>query len=351
LLLPFPDERNLLLKEVPNAVEIKYIYPQKLSHTKKIIDENLMAFFPVLYTKIRSLKLKKYDLLVSFKDSQYSVIFPASHRPTILWIHNLFTKRDFSIVSPKVFIPMKLLKLRFLRLCRAFRSYGQVVFVSHATQNSFAEIFHNGKPKNTNLRVIYNTIDFLKIKALSEEPFCKEITQHPVFAVAARFSAEKRLDRIVSAAKRLKDEGYKFKILVAGNGKLFDETKHQITELSLTDEVVLMGYTANPYPCIKACDWLICSSEKERFSLVVIESIYLGTPVITTDCGGPTEISNNGKYALLTENSSEGIYEGMKKVLDNPALAHNYTALADECLRRFDYDKWLEEVERLMFNG
>jgi glycosyltransferase involved in cell wall biosynthesis len=351
LLLPAPNDGDLLLEEIPNNVEVKYIYPQKLSRLKKVLYENLMAFFPALYLKVVRLNLKKYDLLVSFKDGLYSVIFPHAHRPTILWVHNLPVKRNFHVASLKEYIPVQMQKARVYRFLRSFLLYDKVVFVSHATMNNYIKLYYTGKQKKQDLKVIYNAIDFSKINKLSLEPLQWEMEQCPVFAVAVRFSIEKRIDRVVSAAKRLKDEGYKFRVVIMGDGPFFDEIKRKIAELSLTGEISLMGYTANPYPCIKASDWLVCSSEKESFSLVIIESVYLGTPVITTDCGGPTEISGNGKYALLTENSSEGVYMGMKKALDNPALAGNYTFLAGECLQRFNYDKWLEEVERLMVNG
>ncbi|MDR1809384.1 MAG: glycosyltransferase [Prevotella sp.] len=348
LLLPAPNDADLLLDEVPDSVEVKYIYRQKLPRFKKVFYENLMSFFPSLFLKMVHLDLNKYDLLLCFKDGLYSVIFPHCQRPTILWVHNLPVKRDFHVASLKEYIPVQMQRARVYRFLRSFLSYSQVVFVSHATMHNYIKLYYNGKQKKQDLRVIYNAIDFSRIGKLSMEPLQWDMEPHPVFVMAVRFSIEKGIDRVVTAAKRLKDEGYKFKVVIMGDGPFFEDIKGQIEKYALADEISLKGYVANPYPCIKAADWLICSSEKESFSLVVVESICLGTPVIATDCGGPTEISDNGKYALLTENSSEGIYTGMKKALDNPALANNYTSLADECLRRFNYDKWLDDATKIL---
>ncbi|GAB6012609.1 glycosyltransferase [Viscerimonas tarda] len=348
LLLPVHDAGDILLKDVPDRVNVAYIYPKKLSRLQKVLHENLMSFFPSLYAKVVHLDLKKYDLIVSFKDSVYSAVFARARQPKILWIHNLPVERKYTVKSLKEWLPVKLLQIRSERLIKAFRRYNDVVFVSNASMNNYTRIYNQGKlVKGQNLQVIYNAIELSKIGKLSLEA-CNTEMEHPMFIMVGRFSVEKRIDRVIKAARRLKNEGYNFKIKIIGDGLFFEDVKRLVAGLSLSDTVSLPGYINNPYPHMKSADWLICSSEKESFSLVVLESIYLGTPVITTDCGGPTEISANGEYALLTGNSSDGVYRGMKKALDEPSIAGKYTSKADECLKRFDYNKWLDSVDKIL---
>ena len=348
LLLPVAHPHNILLKNIHSKVNIIYIYQKELSRVKKIIHENLMSFFPSLYIKIVKLDLKKYDTILSFKDSVYSTIFTLSKQRKILWVHNLPTEKKYGINSLKEYLPVILLKIRTKRLIKSFRRYNDVIFVSQTSKDNYIKIYNREKFINgQNLQVIYNAIDFSKIDLLSKESF-EQKTEHPVFIMATRFSVEKRIDRVVWAAYKLKEEGYKFKIRILGDGPLYNDIQNLISELSLTKEISLSGYVSNPYPYMKSGDWLICSSEKESFSLVLLESIYLGTPVITTNCGGPAEISADGKYALLTENSTSGIYSGMKEVLSNPEIAEKYTTKANECLKRFDYHKWLETVSKIL---
>lgn len=99
---------------------------------------------------------------------------------------------------------------------------------------------------------------------------------------------------------------------------------------------------------MKNADWFLCPSSRESFALTLLESITLGTPVITTRCGGPEDVVGHGKYGILTENSKEGVYLAMKKVLDDPSLKAHYIAEHQECLSRFDYGRWLEEVESIL---
>jgi glycosyltransferase involved in cell wall biosynthesis len=74
----------------------------------------------------------------------------------------------------------------------------------------------------------------------------------------------------------------------------------------------------------------------------------LKTPVITTDCGGPRDIIDNGRYGILVDNSAEGVYQGMKMVLDNPTLSVRYSADLDKAVARFDYQGWLSKVEEII---
>lgn len=346
LLLPYPSGKDILLNEVPDNVAVEYIYPQPLSRKRKIVYENLMNFFPRYHNRKVGLDLSPYDLIVSFKDSIFSIIFSREPQRKILWIHNLPTRYKYGINSLKEYIPVKLLKTRINRLIRSYRKYNDVICVSNACKERYTDIFNYGRTYDQQLTVLYNALDMNRVgeKASGQ---AKLKLSSPVFISVTRFSIEKGVDRIVEASNRLKSEGYDFRVVIVGDGELTQEIRNKIEKQSLNEVITLTGYMPNPYPEIKESDWLICSSHKESFSLVLIESIFLRTPVITTDCGGPTEIVDNGKYGILIPNSTEGVYEGMKKSLDNPELSQEFQSKAAECLERFDYNKWLLSVDEI----
>ena len=348
LLLPFQTENNILLKDISDKTSVSYIYSQRPSRLKKIFFENLMAFAPCIHNKITGLNFSKYDLLVSFKDNIYTILLSRSKKGKVLWIHNLPTIDKYKVKSAKEYIPVKLLKKRTYRLINSFRKFDKVVCVSNACKERYIDVFNKGKtPDKQTIEVIYNAIDTDRILNLSNQAYNLPPFARPSFVMITRFSIEKRIDRVLNAAYRLKNEGYNFYVHIVGDGAFRDKITKQIDELKLNDRINLLGYIENPYPFLKLNDWLISSSEKESFSLVILESMLLGVPVITTDCGGPTEITDNGKYGLLTENSTDGIYSGMKTVLDNPDISNQFTSKANECLKRFSYSEWLKSVESI----
>ena len=121
-----------------------------------------------------------------------------------------------------------------------------------------------------------------------------------------------------------------------------------IAILHLQDTITLKGRIDNPFPYILQCKWSLCVSERESFSLALLESMALKTPVITTNCGGPADIVDGGKYGILVDNSTEGVYQGMKMVLDNPTLSVKYSADLHKAVARFDYQGWLKSVKKLL---
>lgn len=61
--------------------------------------------------------------------------------------------------------------------------------------------------------------------------------------------------------------------------------------------------------------------------MVLHEALYCGTPIITTLVAG-TKILGESEYGIIVENSKEGIYKGMKSVLDDPKLHPKYVDMA-----------------------
>jgi len=50
---------------------------------------------------------------------------------------------------------------------------------------------------------------------------------------------------------------------------------------------------------------------------------------VTTLCSGMKEmLGENNEYGIIVENSSEGVYEGLKEVVSKPELVESYTRQA-----------------------
>lgn len=347
LLLPNPSDRNTLLERVSDKVTIRYIFPKELKGFKKLIYKNILIFYPRLYAKLTGIKEKDFDQVICFKDCFYSILFSRMNIPKYLWIQNQPFERDYSSNSFKEWLSFTLNRWQINRMNKSFDKYNEIVCVSDSCKRGYINIYHQGKAQR-NIRVLYNALDLSGISKRSEEPINLPEFTIPSFIIVIRLSHEKTVDRAILAADRLRKEGYDFKILILGDGAEFTKLQNMISEYKLEDTITMFGRVSNPFPYMKKCDWLLCPSSRESFSLVLIEAITLGTPVITTDCGGPEDVIERGKYGVFTENSEEGVYQGMKKVLDDPSLLPYFISKADECLERFNYDKWLKEVDEIL---
>ncbi len=348
LLLPMPSDKNILIEEISQSITIKYIYKENTSYLKKKLGENFMVFFPSLFAKWKGIKESDYDQIVCFKETFFARIFSKMRLSKILWIHNILYKRIYETDSLRDKFSAWLNKKQLKLVQGSYNHFDKIVCVSDAAKNAYLSVLHNGTSPNQDIRVLYNAIDLTKAIEKSKQTIEALPQGQTNFILLTRTSPEKRTDRLISAARRLKEEAYDFHIYIIGEGMDSQSMQDSITISHLQDTITLKGRIDNPFPYILQCKWSLCVSERESFSLALLESMALKTPVITTNCGGPGDIVDGGKYGILVDNSTEGVYQGMKMVLDNPNLSVKYSADLDKAVARFDYQGWLKNVEKLL---
>ena len=95
--------------------------------------------------------------------------------------------------------------------------------------------------------------------------------------------------------------GPKVKFVVAGQRTrpLFDELESLQRELELEDTVEFLGFRDDIPELLRALDLLLLSSSHEGFSLVVVQAMATGLPVVSTRCGGPEEIFADEREGLF----------------------------------------------------
>ena len=90
-------------------------------------------------------------------------------------------------------------------------------------------------------------------------------------------------------------------------------------ELNLENEIEMPGFVNNPYPYIARASTFVLSSKYEGLCTVIIESLVVGTPVVSTDCPtGNDEVLDSGKYGLLVPvGVPEAMADAILKTLSN----------------------------------
>ena len=143
-----------------------------------------------------------------------------------------------------------------------YNRFDYTAFVSKDVQNAFCDFLDLQTKKG----VLYNTVESDIIIQLAKEE--TEITfSDDTFNMIAVGSLKpvKRYDRLLSIAKRLKEERIKAHIYILGIGPLEDEFKKYISDNNIGDYVTLLGYDTNPYKYVSRCDLFVCSSQTEGF--------------------------------------------------------------------------------------
>ena len=282
-----------------------------------------------------------YDIEVSYLEGPSArVISGCPHKDTKLvsWIH--VQQND-----------MKTLRRPFRSEKESINCYNrfhQTICVSDYVRQDFCNILNFQNP----CRVLYNTVESHKILHLSQEaaPEIDTVSSFSMIAVGT-LKESKGYDRLLRIAKKLKSEGSNAHLYILGIGNLQEWIEGYIKENDLSHTVTLLGYQTNPYKYVEKCNLFVCASHAEGFSTAATEALIVGTPVCTVEVSGMKEmLGENNEYGIVTENDEDALYEGIKKLMDDPELLQHYTKQATIRGKAFSTAETVQTVEKMLLS-
>lgn len=275
-----------------------------------------------------------YDVEVAFCEGYSTKIIGNSGKKNckkIAWVHTDVIKNPW---SEKIFGSAEEEK-------KCYEKFDAIVCVAETMKESFIKKYGMAEK----VHVLYNPLDFESVIKKSAEKTDFKFGDGMKFVLAGTFIKIKGFDRFVKVCKRLKDDGEHFSALIMGDGEEKENIKKIIAETNLGDTVKILDFQTNPYKYIAHSDVYVCSSYAEGYSTAVSESVALNVPVITTECSGMREIFGENECGIICENSEDGLYNAMKKVLNDPSLLKEFSAEEKKRANDFSLNKRMKTIE------
>ena len=110
---------------------------------------------------------------------------------------------------------------------------------------------------------------------------------------------------------------HKFKLILAGNGDLFDFYKSEIERLKISDKVILAGHVNNAKELIYASNIIISSSFSEGLPFNIMEAMSIGIPVIASRIKGHTDLITDGYNGYLFDFNKDSFASKLKILKEN----------------------------------
>lgn len=272
-----------------------------------------------------------YDIEVAYLECGPTKFLAASTNRNALklaWVHcDLEKKEDMAARREK--------------LLQQYGAYDRIVCVSENVRDSFIRLF--GMADRALVLHNVNDEDDIRRKAVS---FIPEKHSGTGMVAAGRLTRQKGFDRLLSVCALLKEDGYDFRLQILGEGPERTALEQQICEEELDGYVELLGFQENPYPYLDHADLVVCTSRYEGLSTVVTEALILGKAVVTTPCTGMRELLGDSQFGLITDDSVEGVYHGLKTMLDDPEKREFYARAAQKRGLDFSKARVLEQTQR-----
>lgn len=280
----------------------------------------------------------EYDVEIAASDGGAAKVISGSTNPKskkICWVHMDVVERG-----------SQLGEFRDADTARPiYTKFDMIVPVSEACKEKFQHKFGNDYP----FQVIRNPMPVREIQEKANA-FIPDFQNDAInFVCVGRLVEQKGFERLIQAVAQIRMIATpNFHFYIIGDGPCRSALETAIVEAGIQEQFSLLGFQSNPYPYLKHADAFLLSSRDEAFSLVVGESLIVGTPVLATDCSGVREWLHDGIFGMVMDNSTEGIYSGLVSALTNPDLLIQYRSRIPDVQKEISFEKGMEAFERIL---
>ena len=329
------EEYGGFLNEIPNFVKVKYINEYKtikpyineppkllakeliknkkcltgiftlLNYSISKITNNMSYYYKYILRNTKNIE-DDYDLAVAYAGPMdfitYFVLNKIKAKKKVQWIHFDITKIGFN----KKFAE------------KNYKKFYKIFVVSEEGREKLINLI---PALNNKVEVFFNIISCNLIENMSknEKGFDDSFNGVRILTVG-RLSKEKGQDLTINALARLKNDGYNIKWYCIGDGPEKDNYKQIIKNLNVENEYILLGSKLNPYPSMEQCDIYVQPSRHEGYCITLSEARCFDNPIVATNFTGANEQIKNGITGLVCDISEEGIYNSIKRLLDDKEL-------------------------------
>ena len=265
---------------------------------------------------LRFLKYGKYDLCISMAGhtpdlsiNAYNII---RSDKKLAWLHGALF--EYMIIDPG-----------FEDLYRKIRNI--------VTLKDFSEelCFFFNKYMKINTRKIYNpcyiadnTIDESIVEAIKQK-------YGDYIIMVARMTSPKNPVGLMKAIEYVyRKYGIKYKVLFLGDGDKMKDFQSYAQKSPVSDCFHFIGNVPSPQNYYKAAKIFGFSSYSEGLPTVIVEAMYFGLPVATSDTS-VREVLQNGKYGLISPIDDEvGLGENIHLLMSDQEQYRKYSELSKQ---------------------
>ena len=312
-------ENNLFENEIPKKVNYEFLF-DSYNGKNKLIKEIYRIKAKTTYLKKIEKKIKneKYDIVIDYSSNLLKYDNFDIKIPVFAWIH-------FSLTFGEKLTFEKIKKYK-----KQYKKYSKIFAITRVMKEEFINKVRIDEKK---VELVYNPIDLKLIekKAENVEKKYENYLKQDYFLQVSRLTQQKQPEHLVDIYYKLKQAGIKEKLYFIGDGEKKEIIKQKIKEYNLENDIILLGQIENPYPFFKNSKLFVHTAKYEGLPTVLLESLALGTPVVSYDCPtGPRDIlGKNSEYGeLISLNDKDMFVEKVLELMNSKEKYEKYKKLS-----------------------
>lgn len=276
-----------------------------------------LPFMPEIYSYIKKNK-DNIDLIISSEIFSLNTLlaYRAAPSKVICWHelakHNAIMKQIPSKLWYGIIAPMLMRNIHVVARSNEARD-----FISHYCKNTDDDVIDHG---------------------VNLDLFKPSETKSNTFVVCSQLIERKQIDGIITNFAKFRANGYDdYKLYIIGNGDKEEELKALSTKLNQNGSIIFTGKLSHQelLPMLSNAKALLINTRKDNSMISIVESIAVGTPIVTTD------VPLNARYIKAF---SLGIAKPNWDESDLVEIANSYEKYSQACL---DYRYELSTKKRV----
>lgn len=158
---------------------------------------------------------------------------------------------------------------------------------------------------------------------IPEEPLLKKPNSVLNVISVSRYDAQKNPKALLQIARGIKATKGKVRIVVMGEGPLFEHTRRTIIEENLSDVIHLAGAIRHPRTEMRKASVALSTSRWEGMPLALLEAMSEGLAIVASDVVGNNDIVTHGKqgYLFSIEDTDQAVQQLIALSNDGEQLA------------------------------
>jgi glycosyltransferase involved in cell wall biosynthesis len=205
------------------------------------------------------------------------------------------------------------------------------------------------------VQVVWNGIEVTRFRDIATDRVAQRATlgvPSDAFLITTicRLYKPRDFDTLLRAFRQLATIHSAAHLLIVGDGPLRSKVEQQISALSLTDRVTLVGWR-DDLPAIYAASdmYTLTTWGWEGLPLTVLEAMAAGLPVVATDAGGAHEAIENEVTGLLVQRREvEQLAGTFMRMVDDADLRRSMGQAGQQrACALFSVEKMVERIETI----
>jgi len=186
---------------------------------------------------------------------------------------------------------------------------------------------------------------------VSDDQYLYKFKEKDIYCIGciSRLSEEKGIGILIDSVVALNKRGIDFRLVIIGDGELYQELRAKVSKLGIENNVCFTGYRKYAYNYLPLFDVFVLPSLTEGLPITILEAMQAKVPIIATRVGAIPGVLDSGNSGMIVEPGNiDALANALINVWECPEEAKNRASKASiDVSRRYSSDRMAEDYIKI----